>query len=980
MTGSSEGRDPIDRLADSVVGRLRAGELPNAAEYQTRYPELASQVGVLLPALIELEQNASVDRAEMSRSFATGDAPRQLGEYTIVREIGRGGMGVVYEAVQESLGRHVALKVFQSSSLSGAHLERFRREAKAAGRLHHTNIVPVYGVGEQAGVHYYVMQFIRGQSVNLIIDELGRLRCQQVASAVVRRDSLEAHVPRRDDAIPGNAYSSGATAPTELSSSAAGAAFYRSVARVGLQVAEALDYAHSHGVLHRDIKPSNLLLDGHGTVWITDFGLAKSEGSNDLTETGDVVGTLHYMAPERLDGRSDRRSDIYGLGATLYELVALRPPYKAAARAKLIQNILHAPAAPLRRYDNAVPRDLETIIVKALAKEPGERYADARQMADDLRLFLSDRSIRSRRTTAVERIWRWRRRNPELAAITAALILVFALGFAGVTWKWRDAERARRSEHTAREEADRRAEEIQQGHLRLQEASTLVEIGTQFSERRGWDDADAAYSKAVALRPELDAGWEKRGELYFRLGLFDLAAADFLRAFELHEPINHRQWRRLALLRLHVGDVEGYRVVADRMAKRFRRTVHGEAAIDLVRTCTLADNPNGEPAEWAGLAERMTSGYVHHDVMAYVAGAANYRAGEYRQAIERCRRAASGSVASDQSLPIQAMAYHGLGNAVSAAQALDGAVRVRDQWLDRIHSSVNGSWIIDQGATGQWPIDQVEWLEFDLYVRQAADLLGAPLPEDARLNVQRARAFAGLRRREAADEEYRQALRIQPHDHRLAGEAHRNRGFLRMRAGQFREASAEFDLAMGPDRSDYDLWYYIAVNQCASGDVSAYRKTCSSMFDRFGKETDRRTILTLVLTCTLRPDAISDVTELQGAVQDLGRWWVDNERILVALYYRLARYEDSLQSLRRLSETAVPYPGTLFFAAMANHRLGRQGEARRLLDEGVAAMTVATDAPALRTLANGLDPRDGATKLSERVLREEAERLIAGRP
>jgi serine/threonine protein kinase len=284
----TDGLDPIDRLAESVVARLRAGQSPDPDDYAARYPTLASQVAGLLPALAELEENRSAggDDDRPPPGPADGDdAPRQLGEYAIVREIGRGGMGVVYEAVQESLGRHVALKVLQPGSLSPAHLERFRREARAAARLHHTNIVPVYGVGEHGGVHFYAMQFIRGQSVNLVIDELRRLRAASRGRALPP-PGTDGRAP--DDGV-----------RAEWSASSSGAEFYRAVARVGLQAAEALDYAHSHGVLHRDVKPSNLLLDGHGAAWITDFGLAKSEGTHDLTETGDVVGTLHYMPPER---------------------------------------------------------------------------------------------------------------------------------------------------------------------------------------------------------------------------------------------------------------------------------------------------------------------------------------------------------------------------------------------------------------------------------------------------------------------------------------------------------------------------------------------------------------------------------------------------------------------------------------------------------------------------------------------------------
>ena len=183
--------------------------------------------------------------------------------------------------------------------------------------------------------------------------------------------------------------------------------YVRSVARIGVQVAEALEYAHQQGILHRDIKPSNLLLDAQGEVWVTDFGLAKDQDSDELTRTGDIVGTLRYMAPERFDGWSDPRSDVYALGATLYELLTLRPAFDESDRVKLIDQVLHEGAMPLRQLDRRIPRDLETIVLKGLAKEPGERYATAGQLAEDLRRFVAGKPILARRSSAFERSWRW---------------------------------------------------------------------------------------------------------------------------------------------------------------------------------------------------------------------------------------------------------------------------------------------------------------------------------------------------------------------------------------------------------------------------------------------------------------------------------------------------------------------------------------------------------------------------------------------
>jgi WD40 repeat protein len=210
--------------------------------------------------------------------------------------------------------------------------------------------------------------------------------------------------------------------------------YYRAVARLGVQVSQALVHAHGQGVLHRDIKPSNLLIDVAGHVWVTDFGLAKLEGSEGPTQTGDILGTLRYMAPERFEGWSDRRGDIYGLGMTLYEMLTLRPAFDAATRARLIDQVIHDPPPAPRKHDVRVPRDLETIVMKAIAKEPGERYATAAALSADLENFLTDRPIVARRSSPAERSWRWCRRNRAAAALLGvsgmAVLTLVGLGVA----------------------------------------------------------------------------------------------------------------------------------------------------------------------------------------------------------------------------------------------------------------------------------------------------------------------------------------------------------------------------------------------------------------------------------------------------------------------------------------------------------------------------------------------------------------------
>src|SRR5262249_6225739 len=236
--------------------------------------------------------------------------------------------------------------------------------------------------------------------------------------------------------------------------SESGRQYWQSIARVGMQVAEALSYAAGQGILHRDIKPSNLLLDDTGNVWVTDFGLAKADDGDNLTHTGDIVGTLRYMAPERFNGQGDLRSDVYSLGLTLYELLALRPAFDEADRNKLVKQVMHDEPARPRKVNRAVPRDLETVVLKAIARDPAHRYQTPAAMADDLKRFVEDRPVRARRVSETEKLWRWCRRNPLPASLLAGLVLVFLAGFAGVAWQWREAVAAREEEKSQRGQAE----------------------------------------------------------------------------------------------------------------------------------------------------------------------------------------------------------------------------------------------------------------------------------------------------------------------------------------------------------------------------------------------------------------------------------------------------------------------------------------------------------------------------------------------
>jgi len=500
MSDSPDIRDPVELLAEEFAARCRRGENPSVFEYVAEHPQYARQIETLFPTVAMMEQLRLQERTRREAAVRHGRSappPEHIGDFDVIREIGRGGMGIVYEAIQRSLRRRVAVKVLPKHALLlEKHLRRFQREAQTAAALHHTNIVPVFGVGEQDGLHYYVMPLVRGVGLDEIIRELRRAAAETTEDAP-RRDGPA--IPDRDvrSAVRASLRSKGTNAPDDARDNSrddarnalGGPLFsgranpWRTVAQIGLQAAEALDYAHAQGTLHRDVKPGNLLVDAEGVVHVADFGLARAVEAADESLSGEVVGTPRYMAPEQLHGRTDARSDVYALGLTLYELMTLRPAFDPAER-RSGGNGRQPGSEPLRprKIAPAVPRDLETIVLKCLAEEPSRRYQTAAALAADLRLFLDDKPIRARRVSSVERAWRWCRRNPALAAVSglaaALLVAVVATALLGHL-------RTRRA-YVETKTALTRAEAT--SHVALE---ALEDIYVQLSPDRVWISSDS---------------------------------------------------------------------------------------------------------------------------------------------------------------------------------------------------------------------------------------------------------------------------------------------------------------------------------------------------------------------------------------------------------------------------------------------------------------------------------------------------------
>jgi tetratricopeptide (TPR) repeat protein len=709
-------------------------------------------------------------------------------------------MGVVYEAEQVSLGRRVALKVLPlAGTLDPRRLQRFHNEARAAACLHHTNIVPVYAVGQEQGVHFYAMQLIEGQTLAAVLAEL-RLQADGGGAgkdlAGGHGEATTAYPPP-----PGAAEAAGSTAPQAALSTAGGVTskeYVRSVARLGAQAAEALDYAHQLGVVHRDVKPGNLMVDGRGQLWVADFGLAqfRQEGAESLTLTGDLVGTVRYMSPEQALAKRvviDHRTDVYSLGATLYELLTLRPVFDGADRQELLRQIAFDEPRPPRRVNRALPQELDTVLLKALAKNPAERYATAQELADDLRRFLDDRPILARRPNLIQRARKWARRHKGLVRTAAALTFLVLVVGGALLWR----------EHLQRAAVERAVEAA------LDRANLL-----QQQER--WDEALAVLTLA-------DSQLEGRG----------------LEA--LREQV-HRQRRDVDMLM----QVEQARLQA---AASGKDAGPDWAGADRLYTAAFVsyglDVTSLDPAEAAGRVRASaiaTDLIVGLDFWGSIRNASRRGSGaplrvvanradddpwrqRYREAARQGDRVALDGLAKDERALGQSLA-----NIVQLANALRKAQSwgVAEQLMRRAQ----------QGHPADF------WVNLEL-----ATILNEKLPPDHAQAVRFYQAALALRPRSAtvwnnlaialraqgklteAEAAYRRAITLSPG----FADAHHNLGFALRDLGKLGEAATAFRRAIELKRDDYESFNMLGNVLKAQGNlpeaVAAYRKAIELKHD-----------------------------------------------------------------------------------------------------------------------------------------------------
>ncbi len=583
------------RVAEQIHADLQAGRPPEVEALIDQHPQLADEIRQLASAQVMLHE---LGHAPGDPSAGAGPAPTgadvlgQLGDFRIQGEIGRGGMGVVYEAQQISLRRRVALKVLPFAAvLDPKHLQRFKNEAQAAASLRHPNIVQVFSVGCERGVHYYAMDYIEGQTLAEVIHQrrgvAGVERSEPPESQPQSNRGLAPLDPSHPtDSPPHPVTDTSPLAALSTETSPRDPEFFRTIARLGIQAAEALEHAHTMGVVHRDVKPSNLMVDAAGHLWITDFGLAMTQTDTNLTMTGDLLGTLRYMSPEQVQAKHgvlDHRTDIYSLGLTLYELLTLQPAFGGDDRQKLLRQVAEDDPRPPRQVNQAIPRDLETIILKATAKEPQDRYATAQQLANDLGRFLEDQTIRARRPTLRQRAAKWSRRHKWGLSTAIAVAFLVTLACGGFFWHGKNREARQRQ---------LAEENFQLGLEAVNQISTEYVAGQQYQ------------SRAKTL---------ERGELLHKL----LA---FYEQFVHANPSDLSVRRNMATVYARLAQVQ------DQLGTHQKAEATWQLAIDVAQE--LASQAPGDPDCRKCLADVYSR-----------RGESYWKSGEYDRAIETCDEA-----------------------------------------------------------------------------------------------------------------------------------------------------------------------------------------------------------------------------------------------------------------------------------------------------------------------------------------------------
>jgi len=1038
----------VAELADEFAERFRRGERPPVSEYVERFPEAETEIREVLSALVQVERLAPSPEDDIAADALVSDPPKfeQLGDYRIIREVGRGGMGVVYEAEQLSLARQVALKVLPKQVLlDEKYKQRFVREAKAAARLHHTNIVPVFGVGEQDGIQYFVMQFIHGHGLDEILVELKRLREESLAGQTpspTRQPSDEsesenaaiaqsvvhslmsgrfertvlvseeegsphispdlqvehdtANVRLSDTHIVPNSFvlhghtDSGSRAQSRN-------VYWQSVARIGQQAAEALEYAHEQGIIHRDVKPGNLLLDTGGNVWVADFGLAKTTDQADLTQTGDILGTIRYMAPEQFEGVADHRSDVYSLGLTLYEMLALKPAYDERDRRKLVVQVTKETPLRLRSIDPTIPRDLETIVHKAIERDPTHRYQSADELAADLERFQNNEPIRARWISPMARFARWCRRNPTVAGLTTTIgvLLLVASLLASMT--------ARKFE----KQADTQTKLAQDLNDALGNAQNNLTLATNEQERAesnldlALEALDAVYLDAIGkekllgqpesrlegrqLRPS-DHGFSELERELIRRGL------GFYEQFAQHNQDHSKAtvhtamaFYRVGLLQSGLSDWESARKNYQNAIQKYQKLTQeahhqseyfrqlGESHYGLALVTTEKVAAQNEFDKSLAAFSKSVELDPQDATSWYRIGLINHELHQYQKSIEAMKRAIYS--ARNEAWPEEMWAHAYIGyNYMSlnkfdkaieeleeasrrnpehyAPHAVKAAVYIELKDYDKAIESCRIAARIDPTR----PLPHMRMA--DIYLKQKDyDQTIAAASEAIRIAPQEAwwayslRAFAHLEKREYQKviEDSKQANRRNPAAYWPY--AHRTRAYIRLQRYEEAIGDCEQMIRINPQNS-WAYWGSAMVNQCREQHQEAIQNLSKAipLAIKSNAEYIHRLFKHRAVSYALIGDFDRAIADVRHAIEikptNKGNWWT-----LLYILFLQSPGAESLQDLVTEAEGSLGSSSLLFEHAVLTLTADRPDEYDRICREGMRKYETSQDLNELAMLA-----------------------------
>lgn len=662
-----------------------------------------------------------------------------IGPYKLREQVGEGGFGLVFVADQlQPVRRRVALKIIKPGMESKEILARFEAERQALAMMDHENIARVFDAGvTDSGQSYFVMELVRGVPLNEFCDN-----------------------HRLDTA---------------------------SRLRLFISICNAVQHAHQKGIIHRDLKPNNVLVtlrDGQPVAKVIDFGVVKSVGQNLTDKTiytrlAAMVGTPAYMSPEQAEmseGDVDTRSDIYSLGVLLYELLTGSPPFAVSRLNQVgfdeLRRIIREeePPRPSRmlttlgaesmsalssnrrtiptQLTSTIRGDLDWIVMKALQKDRNRRYASAAAMADDISRHLNQKTIEARPPTAFYQFSKFARRNKAILTTISLVGAALIIGTAVSVWQALVAVEAMKQARISETEAHESRENLQQFNDRLKRANVLLASGHAYVEAGNWSEAHAAFTEATEIQPEYFHVWMQRGSMYAKLGLWELAAADYAKAIELGSPVDGAEYIGVPQLFLFTNNMPAYEKLSDELTRsnkgatstKLRGQLIGELSQQTAKKVAeiaedlIDDRPNATLTSIPNRTSRMPLG-----VKLYLAGWAHFQAGNYERAIVRLEQSNTDGPSwpgSGIGYPLIAMSHEKLGRRDEAIAALEKSNAALDKWL-------NESVDVRQGVP---PMPWFGWIEYLIHHRKAEQMIRGQIPPtDPRFAIQKAAAMAAIR-------------------------------------------------------------------------------------------------------------------------------------------------------------------------------------------------------------------------------------------